>query len=257
MSSESPEQLDLEIKRLERDKRLEEIRQLRSSGRRQWLAPAVLIGLLPLLASASFVIWSELKQLTAGGAAVARLEAVNEELQRLQQQKDSLNIEVSTLLDLRRFHADQAKQFETRFNETQAQLDRSYLRAQFYSAEARYALGHLAGLPSGPGPEELKALAAAVRGSLPPPLADGLGQVLDRYELAMTLIDATQDSMDAFAATLDLLPVSDWAADLSAMPSGSVIPGRNIMVTQTGTGSRYYDVDQGRMLTAEEIGQLP
>jgi hypothetical protein len=50
MSTEASDQLELEIKRLERDKRLEEIRQLRASGRRQWITPTALAAVLPLLA---------------------------------------------------------------------------------------------------------------------------------------------------------------------------------------------------------------
>src|SRR5215510_13816616 len=58
----SPQQLELEIRRLERDKRLEEIKQLRASRRTQWITPAALATLVPLLAGLILWIFGELKQ---------------------------------------------------------------------------------------------------------------------------------------------------------------------------------------------------
>ena len=43
MEPESQEQLDLEIKRLERDRRREEVKQLRASRTIKWLTPTVLV----------------------------------------------------------------------------------------------------------------------------------------------------------------------------------------------------------------------
>lgn len=260
MSTETPEQLDVEIRRLERDRRAEEIRQLRDNGRRQWITPAALAALLPLLAGLGLWVVGELKQLNKGYAALQEIEAVRAEKDALQRQKDSLNIEVSTLLDLRRHYADQAKEYRDRFAERQAQLDASYLRARFASAEASYALGHLAGMGAEPDPASLERLAAEVA-ALPAPLADDLGEILQRYGLAAEMIEITQATLGAFAETLGLLPVSDWAAQLMPMPSGAVVPGRDIMVSQGNAADthdgRYYDVGLGRMLTEAEIGQMP
>jgi ferric-dicitrate binding protein FerR (iron transport regulator) len=70
MSTEASDQLELEIKRLERDKRLEEIRQLRASGRRQWITPTALAAVLPLLAGLGVWVFNEMKQYHEGYRAL-------------------------------------------------------------------------------------------------------------------------------------------------------------------------------------------
>jgi hypothetical protein len=47
MSEELSAELELEMKRLERDRRLEELRQLKVSGRKQWITPTALATLVP------------------------------------------------------------------------------------------------------------------------------------------------------------------------------------------------------------------
>lgn len=252
MSTEVSDQLELEIKRLERDKRLEEIRQLRASGRRQWITPTALAALLPLLAGLGVWMFNEMKQYHEGYRALEQRDRLAAEKTELQRQKDSLNLEVGTLLDLKRHYAEQAQDLQARFEQRQQQLDATYARARFASAEARYALSHIEGLGPGPDTAALDALRPALE-TLDPNAAGTIQQLIDRYLLAIDMIAVSEEVLETFDDTLDLVPASDWAAALEYTPSGSAVQGRNIMIVGGGRGARtderYYDVDEERFLT--------
>ena len=231
MSADPPDQLDIELRRLERDKRIEEIRQLKARGRAQWITPAALAAMIPLLAGFGIWVVGEIKQYNEGYRALQEVDRLAAEKDALQEQKNDLNIEVSTLLDLKRHYAEQASEQQARFEERQQQLDATYARARFAAAEAGYALGHIDGL----GPA---------------------GQILERHGLAVEMIGISERTLAAFGDALEIVPVSDWAAELSYMPSGSIAAGRNVMISQSrrgdGHSQRYYDVDEGRFLSESE-----
>ena len=256
MSTEASDQLELEIKRLERDKRLEEIRQLRASGRRQWITPTALAALLPLLAGLGVWAFNEMKQYHEGYRALEERDRLAAERTELQQQKDSLNLEVGTLLDLKRHYAEQANDLQARFEHRQQQLDATYARARFATAEARYALSHIEGLGPGPDAAALDALRPALQ-MLDPGAAETMQQVIERYLLAIDMIAVSEEVLETFDDTLDLVPASDWAVALEYTPSGSIVPGRNIMLLHGGRSGRpdeqYYDVNHERFLTEAAV----
>jgi hypothetical protein len=164
MTTDPSDQLEIELRQLERDKRIEEIRQLKARGRAQWITPA--------------------------------------------------------------------------------------------AAEAGYALGHIEGLGPAPDAAALAALRQQMD-NLPLEVAETLGQTLERHGLAVEMIGISERILAAFGDTLELVPVSGWAAALEYMPSGSIAAGRNVMISQTRRGDdhsrRYYDVDEGRFLLESEV----
>lgn len=255
MSSETLDDLDLDIKRLERDKRIEEIRQLRASGRTSWITPTALAALLPLLAGFGVWIIGELKQFNEGYAALAERDQLRVEKESLQRQKDSLNIEVATLLSLKSHYADQAKELQARFAARQEALDRIYLRARFASDEASYALDHLTAMGRGLDRVTLDRLGMDI-GVLPAPSAENARRIIDDYKLARDIVPISQQTLAVLRETLKLIPASDWTAELKSMPSGAILANRKIMVQQGKRGNtpfeRYYDVDEGRFLAENE-----
>ena len=251
MSAPSVSIIEAEIKQLERDKLAEELRQLKASGKRQWITPTALASLVPLLAGLGIWLVNELKQYNEGYRALAERDALRAEKTDLLRQKDSLNTEISTLLALKSHYAEQAKDLQARVEERQQQLDDSYLLARFASAEASYALSHLEGVGPQLSRGDLDRLRAAL-GSLPPDTAAEIDRVFELYAFSSELIDATEDTLSAFTKALDPIPVSEWARSLEPMPAGW-LNGRNVMVEEKGgSGPRYYDIDQKRFLTPEE-----
>jgi hypothetical protein len=106
----------------------------------------------------------------------------------------------------------------------------------------------------GPGPDRgaLEKIKKNLAG-LPHEFAVQLREMIDRYMLAVDMIDVSQRTLEAFRTTLGLISASDWAVKLEAVPSGYVIAGRNIMIGRSRQGNRYFDVDEGRFLSEEEI----
>jgi hypothetical protein len=252
MSEQSLSNVEAEIKQLEREKLAEEIRQLKASGKRQWITPAALTGLIPILAGLGIWLANEMKQYNEGFQALGQRDALQVEKAELQTEKDSLNQEIETLLALKNDYVEQARELRARVVERQKQLDESYLRARFASEEARYALSHVEGM--GPRLErgDLDRLKAGLGDSSAGTAAE-LGRVFELYALSSDMIEVTQETLGAFSKALDQVPVSEWARELQPMPSGW-LNGRDVMVAQKGDGSepRYYDIDEGRFLTAEE-----
>jgi hypothetical protein len=212
--------------------------------------------MLPLLAGLGIWVVGEIKQYNEGYRALREVDRLAAEKDALQAQKNDLNIELSTLLDLKRHYAEQAQELQARFEERQQQLDATYARARFTAAEAGYALGHIEGLGPGPDAAALAALRQHAE-ALPPEAAETLEQILERYGLAVEVIGISERILAAFGDTLELVPVSAWAADLEYMPSGSIAAGRKVMISQARRGDdrsrRYYDVDEGRFLSAGEV----
>lgn len=256
MSTEDIDDLDRELKRLERDRRIEEIRQLKASGRRSWITPTALAALLPLLAG--FGVWSigEIKQFNEGYAALAERDRLRADKEALQRQKDSLNVEVTTLLNLKGHYAEQAKDLQARFVTRQQELDRIYLRARFASDEASYAVEHLTSMAHDLDRATLDRLRAEVRRS-PGPSADALLRLIDGYRMALDIIPISRETLAVLRETLKLIPASDWTGELKSMPTGAVAAGRKIMVQQVRRGGqsfeRHYDVDEGRFLADDEV----
>jgi len=252
MSNPSVGTIEAEIKQLERDKLAEELTQLKASGKRQWITPTALASLVPLLAGLGIWLANEVKQYNEAFQALAERDALRVDKTELQRQKDSLNQEIETLLALKNDYAEQARDLQARVDERQQQLDASYLRARFASAEARYALSHVEGM--GPRLErgDLDRLRAAL-GDLPNATAAEIDRVFELYALSSDMIEATKQTLKSFSEALDQVPVSEWARALKPMPAGW-LNGRNVMEEQGSDDSapRYYDVDEGRFLTPEE-----
>jgi hypothetical protein len=249
---ETDNDIERQIKELERDKRLEEIRQLRASAKTRWITPAALAALLPLLAGFGVWIVAELKQYNEGYQALAERDALRREKDALQRQKDSLNIEVSTLLQLKSYYADEAQRLQRDTVAKQDVLDKTYLRGAFTMGEALYALDHIKGLGPGPDRNALQRLRTDAK-QLPEQAGTTINDVLQRYELSMELIGITRQIISEFDSTLKVIPASEWTRALQGMPEGSVLSGRKIMVLQEKSAApRYYDVGAGRFLTKEE-----
>jgi hypothetical protein len=152
---ETDNDIERQIKELERDKRLEEIKQLRADAKTRWITPAFLIALLPILGTFMWWIFEQAKdysEVYQKGKAVGALSLEKEALKR---EKDSLNIEISKLFGQRSYYADEAErlQQETRRLQREAErlqlvmvakqdvLDKMYLRGTYAMREAQYALG--------------------------------------------------------------------------------------------------------------------
>jgi hypothetical protein len=131
-------------------------------------------------------------------------------------------------------------------------LDTTYVRARFATAETSYALSHIEAVGPGPDRNALDKIKKDLA-SLPNELAKQLREIIDRYIFAVDMVDASQRTLEAFRTTLGLISASDWAVKLEAVPSGYAIKDRNIMILRSRQGIRYYDVDEGRFISEEEI----
>jgi hypothetical protein len=243
--------LERQIKELERDKRLEEVKQLRAAARTRWITPTALAALLPLLAG--FGVWAvgEAKQYSEGYRALEERDALRREKDALQRQKDSLNIEVATLLQLKSHYAEEAQRLQRETITRQEVIDTTYLRAAFTSDEVLYALGHITGI--GPPPDRKKVdQARAEVGRLSKESAATVNDALQRYELTDDLLGLSKSLISEFQKMLKVVPASEWTRQLQTMPTGAVLSGKKIMISSKGDERRYYDVIAGRFLTAAE-----
>jgi hypothetical protein len=246
-----PSDIDAQLKQLELDKRMEEIRQLRASAKTRWITPAALAALLPLLAAFGVWIAGEIKQYNEGYKALAERDALRREKEDLQKQKDSLNQELETLLSLKTHYAAEAERLRRDTESKQATIDKTYLRGVFTHAEALYALDHIKGIGPPPTDEVLKKAREEIK-TLSPETQDALKQILERYDFSLVVINSSRDVVAEFDEALALLPASEWTNELQAMPSSSILPDRKIMFVGQGNERRLYDVAEGRFLTAEE-----
>jgi hypothetical protein len=246
--------IDRQIKELERDKRLEEIKQLRAGARTRWITPTAFAALLPLVAGFGLWIAGELKQYNEGYRALAERDALKREKDALQQQKDSLNIEVSTLLQLKTHYAEETARLQRDTIAKQDVIDKTYLRAAFTGDEALYALGHFEGMGPPLDAGKLRQARDEVK-RLTGEAAATLDEVLRRYQLSQELIGISKEVMSEFKATLKVVPASDWTRQLQSQPTGAVLPRRKIMISEKGNQRQLYDVIAGRFLTADEAAQ--
>lgn len=131
----SQDNIEHQIKELERDKRIEEIKQLRTKGKRSWITPTVITALLPLLGAFFLWVYGEAKQFNEGFKALQERDQLKTEKHELEQQKANLNIEISTLRDLKNHYEDEAgrlrrEQGNLRKENVTLSADRKKLRQQ-------------------------------------------------------------------------------------------------------------------------------
>lgn len=253
---DTEDDIDLQLKELERDKRLEEIRLLRANAKTRWITPTALAALLPLFAGVC--VWSvgELKLYNAGYKALAELDALKREKEALQQEKVNLNIEVSTILQLKTHYASESQRLQHDTSVKQEAIDRNYLRGLFTSGEALYALDHIKGMGPPPDRTTLMRLKEEIK-QFPKETAAALDNVLNRYEMSLQVISISRDVISEFDTTLKLMPSSDWTRELQNMPTGAVVQNKKIMILKKeGDVQKYYDVVEGRFLTQEEAGNV-
>jgi hypothetical protein len=133
------------------------------------------------------------------------LNKLGQEKEALQKQKDSLNIEIGTLLQLKDHYAGQAKQLRLEVEAKQEIMDKSYLSALFMSAETVYALDHVKGMGPGPDPKALRTIQADLK-QLSKDSAARMEDLLRRYELMATIISASRRSILLFEKAFRLTP---------------------------------------------------
>ena len=80
-------------------------------------------------------------------------------------------------------------------------------------------MSHIENLGRGPDTAALDALRPALE-TLDPNAAGAIQQLIDRYLLAIDMIAVSEEVLEIFDDTLDLVPASDWAAALEYTPSG-------------------------------------
>ncbi|SEF67838.1 hypothetical protein [Marinobacterium lutimaris] len=243
-----------EQRALEQEKLREEIKQLRAAGRTKWITPAALATLLPLLAGFGLWIAGEIKQYNQAYIALADRDRLQAQKEQLQDQKDSLNLEVQTLLQLKTHYAAEAERLRRDTAAKQATIDHTYLRGVYTRAETLYSLNHIDGW--GPAIEINQLRQQLARQPLADELSVTLNDLLERYEFALQVVDTSRNILKEFDQTSALMPASEWTKELRPMPSGAFSPGRNIMVESYEKTPRYYDVDEGRFLTEEETGSF-
>ena len=112
MTTAATDDIDRRIKELERETREEELRQLKANAKVRWITPTAIAALLPLLAGFGLWVVNEAKQYSEGHQALKDKARLELEKETLQKQKDSLNLEIPTLLKLKEHYAEQAKQYQ-------------------------------------------------------------------------------------------------------------------------------------------------
>ena len=114
-----------------------------------------------------------------------------------------------------------------------------------------YALDHIKGM--GPPPDEnaLKRVREAMK-QLPKETTDIVADILQRYEMSLLVVGISREVIAEFDHTLNLIPASEWTRKLQSMPTGAILPGRKILFSYQGDQRQYYDVTEGRFLSAAE-----
>jgi hypothetical protein len=250
MATGSQDDLERRIKELERETREEELRQLKANAKLRWITPTVLAALLPLLGAFGLWLFGEVKQYSAAYQALNDKAGLERDKLTLQKQKDSLNIEIGTLLQLKEHYAQQARLLRQEVEAKQDIMDKTYLRAVFLGAATVYALDHIKSLGPGPDRKTLDAIKVDIK-TLPEEAAARLEDLLARYNMMSTIIVPARESASSFHQAVNLIPASDWSKRLRPMPTGSILPGRSVMFSD-GPDSRYYDITEGRFLTKDE-----
>jgi len=233
------ENLELQLKQLEVQKRTEEINQLRNTSKVRWATPAALAAFLPL------VLWglTMAKEYTAGIRALGEVDSLKAERSALAEQKRDLNEEIVALLALKQHYREEARA-------KQDAIDRTYLRGKFTSEELMYALDLMKGMEpvSRAQVEQLQSEAD----QLPPASRSAFANLLNRYELADIVITTSGELVGEFHRTFDLVAPSDWTKPYRGALTGQFADKRRLLVADVAGVTSYYDIDLGRTLTADE-----
>ena len=242
--------IETQLKELERDKRMEEIKQLKSASKIRWITPAAIASLLPLFAGLFVWTLGEIKQYNEGYRALAELESIKKEKQALIQQKDSLNIELGTLIQLKNHYVTESNKLRIETATKQDALDKTYLRGKFTSEEIIYALGHVKGL--GPPPKDISNRIRKDTIDIPKETQELIEDMIVRYELSQEIIDISGGLVTEFEETFKLMSPSDWTKGFKSMPTGYYSAEKKIMISELRNKKRYYDVTEGRILRDDE-----
>jgi hypothetical protein len=237
------ENLDLQLKQLEVDKRREEIRQLRSSSKRGWITPAALAAFLPM------VLWglNMAKDYTAGIRALAQVDGLKQERALLAQQKNELNEEIVALLALKQHYREETVV-------RQEAIDKTYLRGKFTSDELFYALSLMQGIE--PLSAEQTRQLAAEKNNLSAEARPLFDTLLRNYDFAQTVIKIADDLMTEVRGTFDLMSPSSWTKPYRSTLTGQFGNQRRLLVAEVAGAETYYDIDLGRTLTDSERAAL-
>ena len=183
--------LEIEKRRLECDKLRAEIAEVSVAW---WQRPGYIGGIAPILiAVVGFLsVWST-------GFFDTQRATLKSEVETLKVQETALQNRTE---ELSRANA-----------EIQQRIDDAYITLKLASSEARYALGHLQGL----GPRISDGDRTLVEASLtdvPPGVSALVRELLDRDQLAGTIVPITEQELKGLATSLDAIPASTWATEL-------------------------------------------
>lgn len=243
-----------EIRRLERERLEEELRQLRARGRAQWVAPATILALIPLVAGFGLFVWTEVRALTPlyqrvadAEAILAENDALEAEIAALKERRANLNVEITSLIAQYGFYVEQARELQARFEARERDVELAWTRTRYAVGEMSYTLSHVRGLGAPPDLDTLRETLA----SLDPAVRAGVDEVFSGYGLCREIVAIAEDNVDWFERTLALLPVPERIARLRYEPS----PMQNVLTWPAGLPEDYYDVEAGRFLTPEEVAE--
>jgi hypothetical protein len=243
--SDDQDGLDLEIKRLERDKKAVELERLKAGERTKWVTPTVLLSLLPIIGGLGLWLVSEAKEYNAAYQAIGQVK-------ELKAQRQEINAEIQTLVLLKREFQDQLKATQERLEATQAKIDRAYLKVKFTSSEVRYALAHLPALDKRPDRARLDSLTKALD-QLPKEVADAIRDIIRQHDVVMDIAGFSENLTKVANDAVQSIPAGEWAQKFQLMPTGAILPGRKIMVRRGADGPAYYDVDRAELMSAKDV----
>jgi hypothetical protein len=260
------DQLDLEIKQLERDKKAAELANLRAGERPRWVTPAIFLALLPVVGTFGGWAWNEAMKYRADYGASARVK-------ELESQSSKINIEIQTLLSWKRDLQDEVKTSQERLRASQEQLraaegqlkdlqakveakqeqiDKAYLRSKFASSEVSYAISHLSPVARDAERAGLDDLKRTLE-PLPADTRRPIERIIANYRLVGDIVAISQRLTRSANEAVQSIPAGDWTQKFQAMPNGSIISNRRIMERRDGGEPAYYDVDSGEHLTAQQV----
>lgn len=247
--------IDNELKALDKKIKLAELKKLEEQQRTNWISPATIGILLPLVGA--FGLWTinELKGYNRAYQALVAVDQLQQERAELISQKDSLNIEISTLLDLKLHYSQEANRLETLVRDGQLTLDQLYLRASYAANESIYALQHANFSRNDNVDAAISALGNSIQ-ELEPELSVPIQEILLEYRILNDMSSVTKRQLLELLDQLKELSPSQAAEELSWHPEGAFASGRSIMATTGSDDLLYYDVELGRYLTDAEAASL-
>ncbi len=177
----------------------------------------VLFGFLGAFSGFGAWMINEFKQYSEGHMALREVE-------ELEQEKNSLQGEVTMILGLKAHYREEAERLRRETTEKQDVIDKAYLKALFAKSEALYAFKHVEVLED---PEA-------------------------RARVAEDMLKVAREAISDLGDALPLIPASDWARDMRYAPSGAFGGNSYILYYEKDDKRRYYDVKEQRFLTDEE-----